>query len=398
MGYAKNWAKTIRSTDALGPLKKYTQHKKIRIAYYTCDFFNHATAMLIEGMLQAHNRDLFELHAFSLDITQEDDYTRRIKGLFDHYHEVYRYSDRAISNLSRELEIDIAIDLKGYTEGSRTALFAERAAPVQINFLGFPGTMGADYIDYIVADDYLITPENRAFFSEKVIFMPDCYQPNHPGRPKPDGLTERPAELPKDKFIFCSFNNAYKITPSQFSLWMKILQAAPDSVLWMLKATERAEKNLLEAATQAGIDPSRIIFAKFLPEAQHLERLTHADLFLDSFPCNAHTTASDALWAGVPLLSRSGETFASRVAGSLLCSVGAAELIVANEEDYFDKALKIYQDPQYLAQLKALVKTGIQDGPLYNIQKFTREFETAMQKVHHHHQQDGAPEDVCLGA
>ena len=376
--YSKNWAKQVKSTNLLGPLKPYKNHKKIKLAYYTCDFFGHATAMLIEGLLMSHNRDLFELHAFSLDLIKEDEYTLRIKNLFDHYHEVFHYSDRAIANLSRELEIDIAIDLKGYTEGSRPAIFAEKAAPVQINFLGFPGSMGADFIDYIVADPYTITKENREYFSENIIYMPDCYQPNHPGRPKPNGQSSRPAELPVDKFIFCSFNNAYKITPSQFKLWLKILHEAPDSVLWLLKSTEKAQNNLHRYTSEAGIDPNRVIFADFLSEAAHLERLTHADLFLDSFPCNAHTTASDALWAGVPLLSQSGKTFASRVAGSILTSIGAFELIVKNEADYFKLAMRIYNDKEYLSHLKKIVKSGISKGCLYDIKKYTLNFEKAL--------------------
>lgn len=382
LAYSKNFAKKVKATHLLGPIKPYQNHKKIKIGYFTCDFFGHATAMLIEGLLKSHDRELFELHAFSLDLTKEDEYTHRIKNLFDHYHEVFHYSDRAIANLSRELEIDIAIDLKGYTEGSRPAIFAEKAAPVQINFLGFPGSMGADFINYMIADPYTITEENRAHFSEKIIYMPDCYQPNHPGRPKPLGQSPRPAELPADKFIFCSFNNAYKITPTQFKLWMKILHETPDSVLWLLKSTEKAHKNLHRYTREAGIDPSRVIFAPFLPEAAHLERLTHADLFLDSFPCNAHTTASDALWAGVPLLTRSGQTFASRVAGSILTAIGAEELIVTNEDDYFQLALRIYKDKEYLGHLKQIVKSGIDKGPLYDIQKYTSNFEKALMNTH----------------
>lgn len=396
LAYSKNWAKQVKSTNLLGPIQTYKNHKKIKIAYFTSDFFGHATAMLIEGLLMAHDREKFELHAFSLDLTKEDEYTHRIKSLFDHYHEVFHYSDRAIANLSRELEIDIAIDLKGYTEGSRPAIFAEKAAPVQINFLGFPGSMGADFIDYMVADPYTITEENRTHFSENIIYMPDCYQPNHPGRPKPHGQSKRPAELPDDKFTFCSFNNAYKITPSQFKLWMNILHEAPDSVLWLLKSTEKAQNNLHRYTREAGIDPSRVIFADFLPEAAHLERLTHADLFLDSFPCNAHTTASDALWAGVPLLTRSGQTFASRVAGSILTAVGAEELIVGTEEDYFKLATRIYKDKDYLSHLKNTVKLGISKGPLYDIQKYTANFEKALINTHENRQSSDSKMDIFI--
>jgi predicted O-linked N-acetylglucosamine transferase (SPINDLY family) len=396
LAYSKNWAKQVKATNLLGPIQPYKKHKKIKLAYFTCDFFGHATAMLIEGLLKSHDRDLFELHAFSLDLTKEDEYTHRIKNLFDYYHEVFHYSDRAIANLSREHEIDIAIDLKGYTEGSRSAIFAEKAAPVQINFLGFPGSMGADFIDYMIADTYTINDENREFFSEKIIYMPDCYQPNHPGRPKPHGESIRPSELPSDKFIFCSFNNAYKITPAQFQLWMRILREAPDSVLWLLKSTEKAQKNLHRYTLDAGIDPSRVIFAPFLPEAEHLERLTHADLFLDSFPCNAHTTASDALWAGVPLLTRSGQTFASRVAGSILTTIGAEELIVNNEEDYFKLATRTYNDKEYLIHLKKIVKSGIGKGPLYDIEKYTRNFEKSLIHAHIQCQNSEVKTDIFI--
>jgi predicted O-linked N-acetylglucosamine transferase (SPINDLY family) len=396
LAYSKNWAKQVKATNLLGPIQSYKNHKKIKLAYFTCDFFSHATAMLIEGLLMSHDRELFELHAFSLDLTQEDEYTHRIKNLFDHYHEVFHYSDRAIANLSRELEIDIAIDLKGYTEDSRPAIFAEKAAPVQINFLGFPGSMGADFIDYMIADPYTITDENRPHFSENIIYMPYCYQPNHPGRPKPNGESSLPTELPSDKFIFCSFNNAYKITPGQFQLWMRILHEAPDSVLWLLKSTEKAQKNLHRYTREAGIDPSRVIFAPFLPEAAHLERLTHADLFLDSFPCNAHTTASDALWAGIPLLTRSGNTFASRVAGSILTSMGADELIVTHEEDYFQLAMRIYKDKEYLRHLKKMVKSGISNGPLYDIKKYTKNFENALMQVQSQCQNADAKTDIFV--
>ena len=379
--YNKKWAKKVSASGILGPVKKYSGHNKIKLAYYSCDFFNHATAMLIEGMLKAHDREKFELHAFSLDVSRQDEYTDRLRLLFDHYHEVYQYSDRAVANLSRELEIDIAIDLKGYTEGSRPTIFAERAAPVQINFLGYPGTMGAGFMDYIVADHTLITPDNREFFTEEVIYMPDCYQPNNNSRPKPDLTQPRPSDLPADKFVFCSFNNAYKITPSQFKLWMRILRQAPDSVFWMLKSTERAQSNLLRYAAEEGVDPQRIIFAPFLPEAQHLTRLSHADLFLDTFPCNAHTTASDALWAGVPLISRAGKTFASRVASSLLRTVGLEDLTVQNEEAYEALALQIYNDGLLLLDLKIRVNDGVSNGTLYNTNLFTQNLEKEFYKL-----------------
>lgn len=381
-------------THVLGDLKPLPAHEKIRIGYYSADFYHHATVMLIEGMLRAHDRSRFELYAFSLDFSKQDDYTGRIRDLFDHYHDVSRLSDGAVTLLSRQLEIDIAIDLKGFTEGSRTAIFAERAAPVQINYLGFPGSMGAPYMDYMVADRYTITAENRQHFEEKIIYMPDCYQPNNPGRPSPGQGSARPAELPDSKFVFCSFNNTYKLTPTVFDMWLRILAQAPHSVLWMLKTTEQAEANLLDYIQARGMDPARIVFAPMLMEADHLKRFVHADLFMDSFPCNAHTTASDALWAGVPIITRSGETFASRVAGSILHAVGLEELIADSEQAYEALALKIYRDREYHRQLKRRVKEGIAHGALYGVQTYTRHFERAMIEVHDLQRAGGQPQDL----
>ncbi len=397
LAYARSTvAREFNPTGILGPCKSYPLRDKIRIGYYSCDFYNHATMMLIEGLLQSHDRSRFELHAFSLEPTRRDDYANRVRSLFDQYHEVGALSDRAVTYLSRQLEIDIAIDLKGYTEGSRTRIFSERAAPLQVNYLGFPGTMGADFMDYMVADPYTITPENRRAFSEKIIYMPDCYQPNHPGRPKPGHADpgERPAELPPQGFVFCSFNNTYKINPTTFDLWLRILRQADQSVLWLLKTTPEAEKNILDYVARTDIDPARVIFARYLPEAAHLRRLAFADLFLDTFPCNAHTTASDAVWAGVPLITRSGETFASRVAGSILSAVGLPELIVDSESAYEALALKVYRDRDYHQSLKRRVKEGIANGPLYDVKTYTRRFEQALIEIHRRHQHGLSPQDL----
>ena len=399
LGFARTTIKNKFSpTHILGPLKSYQPKQKIRVGFYSCDFYHHATVMLMEGMLREYDRDQFEFFAFSLDVTKLDPYNIRVRDLFDHYHDVSRLSDGAVSLLSRQLEIDIAIDLKGFTEGSRTAIFAERAAPVQINYLGFPGSMGAPYIDYMVADHYTITPENRKYFDEKIVYMPDCYQPNSPGRPSPGHGSHRPAELPESKFVFCSFNSTYKLTPKVFDLWLRILDQAPDSVLWMIKTTEQAEANLLAYIKASGMDPSRVVFAPMLMEADHLKRFVHADLFMDSFPCNAHTTASDALWAGVPLITRSGQTFASRVAGSILHSVGLEDLIVDSEAAYEALALRIYKDPAYHRQLKQRVKDGVARGALYDVKKYTRAFERAMLEVYERHHRGEAPQDLDVAS
>ena len=394
--YNVNWSKSIKASGILGPINKFNSNKKIKIGYYSCDFFNHATAMLIEGLLANHDREKFELHAFSLDASRVDNYTQRIRKYFDYYHEVYHFSDRAVSKLSRDLSIDIAIDLKGYTEGSRPAIFAERAAPIQINYLGYPGTMGADFIDYIIADNYLVNTDNRKFFSENVIYMPNCYQPNNNRRPLPNKNSPRPVELPNDAFVFCSFNNSYKINPNQFKVWMSILRKASDSVLWLLEPTDIAKNNLIKYAFKEDIDPNRIIFAPFLPEEEHLTRLSHADLFLDSFPCNAHTTASDAVWAGVPLLTRSGKTFASRVAGSILSSVDLSELIVESDFEYENLALRVYNDVEFHNNLKRKLKENIGRCALYNTERYTFQFEKALVEIFDRNQKNLNFKDCIL--
>ena len=379
LAYAKKHAELFKSSNnILGPLMKRERKGKIKLGYYSCDFFAHATAMLIEGLLQCHDRDQFELHAFSLDLRPGDAYNQRLRKLFDHYHDVHHISDRAVAHMSRELKIDIAIDLKGYTEGSRTGIFAERAAPIQINFLGFPGSMGADYIDYIVADHHLITPETRPYYTEKVIYMPHSYQPNFPGRPAPQSNSPRPAELPAGKFVFCSFNNSYKITPEMFGLWMEILKRTENSILWLLSPPQEGKDNLLQEAAAKGVDPSRLIFAPYLPEAEHIQRLTHADLFLDTYPCNAHTTASDALWAHVPMITKSGHSFASRVALSLLNTCRLTELAAKNNNEYIEKAIHLSTNSGELAKIKLQVEKSISTGPLYDIKKYTKFFEKGL--------------------
>lgn len=374
-------AEDFKSTGILGPLKPHRDHDKIRLGYYSSDFYNHATVMLIEGVLQSHDRSRFELHAFSLDARKHDEYTERVKKLFDQYHEVSALSDRAVTLLSRQLEIDIAIDLKGYTEGSRTAIFAERAAPVQINFLGYPGSMGAPFMDYMIADPYTIPLEHQKHYAEKILYMPGCYQPNNPDRPRPQS-GPRPAELPEGCFVFCCFNNTHKISPEVFGVWLSILEQAPNSVLWMLRTTPQAEHNILQYTASKGIDPSRIVLARHQPEAQHLTRLSHADLFLDTYPYNAHTTASDALWAGVPLVTMSGQSFASRVAGSILNTAGLPELIAHDPSEYEKLALDVYRNPEKLQRLKQKISGDRLKNSLYDAAAFARHLEKLLTIVH----------------
>jgi len=376
LGHARHLAETqFKPSNVLGPLPARSAKGKIRLGYFSSDFYTHATVMLIRGLIAAHDRERFEVHAFSLQPTRADEGHHQIRGLFDHFHEVHALSDRAVALLARQQEIDIAIDLKGYTEGCRPQIFAERAAPLQVNFLGYPGSMGASFMDAIVADPYVVPPGQEAHYTEQVLRMPHCYQPNDPGRPKPTGQSPRPAELPPGAFVFCCFNNTHKISPELFACWMRILQKTPNSVLWLLKTNDAARDNLLAQAHRAGVDSARIVFAPFLPEGEHLERLSHADLFLDTFPYNAHTSASDAVWAGVPVLTRSGSSFASRVAGSILRTLGMDELITDQPSDYETLAAELAANPERLQALHRRLKAAIQDGPLYDAQDFARHLE-----------------------
>lgn len=376
LGHARHLAQTqFKPTGVLGPLPARKPSGKIRLGYFSSDFYTHATVMLIRGLIAAHDRDRFEVHAFSLQPTRHDEGHAQIRPLFDHFHEVDALSDRAVALLSRQLEIDIAIDLKGYTEGCRPMIFAERAAPLQVNFLGYPGSMGADFMDAIIADPYVIPEGQEHHYTERVLRMPHCYQPNDPGRPRPTGNSPRPAELPADAFVFCCFNNTHKITPEVFASWMRILRQTPGSVLWLLKTNDAARENLLAHAVRAGIARDRLVFAPFLPEAEHLERLTHADLFLDTFPYTAHTTASDAVWAGVPVLTRVGESFASRVAGSILHTVGLATLIATTVADYENLALELTNNMPVYTLLKSQLQKKITSNFLYDVKKYSKDFE-----------------------
>lgn len=367
LGHARHLAQTqFKPTGVLGPLPARKPLGKIRLGYFSSDFYTHATVMLIKGLIAAHDRERFEVHAFSLQAPRHDEGHAQIRPLFDHFHEVHTLSDRAVALLARQLEIDIAIDLKGYTEGCRPQIFAERAAPLQVNFLGYPGSMGADFMDAIIADPYLIPEGQEHHYTERVLRMPHCYQPNDPGRPRPTGQSPRPVELPEGSFVYCCFNNTHKITPEVFASWMRILHNTPGSVLWLLKTNDAARDNLWAHAAKAGIARERLVFAPFLPEAEHLERLSHADLFLDTFPYTAHTSASDAVWAGVPVLTRAGQGFASRVAGSILRTVGMDELIMTTVAAYEELAVALAQEPARRARLRDHMRENVTHGPLYN--------------------------------
>ena len=319
----------------------------------------------------------------------------RLSAAFDRFIDVRTKSDRDVALLSRDLQIDIAVDMKGFTKDSRPGIFAHRAAAIQVNFLGYPGSMGARYIDYIIADRTLIPEASRPCYSEKVVYLPDSYQVNDARRPPPAPAPARALlNLPGDAFVFCCFNSSYKMTAGVFDSWMRILAKTGRSVLWLLVNGASTAANLRNAAEARGVDASRLIFAPFTQPAQHLSRLGAADLFLDTFPCNAHTTASDALWAGVPVVTRLGESFASRVAGSLLHGIGLSELITTSVEQYEEVATALADNPGLLSKVKMKLLGNRPTASLFNTGLFTGRLEDAYRQMYRRHHSGLEPEDI----
>lgn len=354
------------------------RHKKIRVAYLSADFGEHATAYLAARLFELHDRSAFEIVALSYGRDDGSPMRTRLERSFDRFIDARNVADADAARALRALDIDIAVDLKGHTTGARPAILAYRPAPVQVNYLGFPGTMGAPFIDYLVADRFVLPPEEQGFYSEKVIYLPDCYQVNDHQRPvAPLRSTRLDVGLPASGFVFCCFNNSYKITPPVFAVWMRLLAALPGSVLWLLEDNPVAPGNLRAAAAAAGVAPARLIFAPRVPHGEHLARHRLADLFLDTLPCNAHTTASDALWAGLPVLTTAGQTFAGRVAASLLHAVGVPELVMSSLPDYERMALRLASEPALLAEVRQKLVRERAHAPLFDTERFCRNIETA---------------------
>ncbi|GGM00373.1 hypothetical protein GCM10010099_15720 [Streptomyces cinereus] len=355
---------------------------RIKVAYVSADFYNHATAILMAELFEIHNKERFEIYAYSYGENIEDEWRIRLRNAFEHFHEVSTWDDKSIAEHIQAQNISIVIDLKGYTTHSRTAIFSYRPAPIQINYIGFPGTMGASFIDYIIADNTLIPPHLERFYSEKIIRLPHTYQPNDRHRIIGDTVPSR-AEvgLPESGFVYCCFNNPYKVMPETFSVWMRILQAVPDSVLWLLKDEPETEANLKRQASMAGVDASRLIFAERRSIPEHLARHILADLFLDTLPYNAHTTTSDALWTGLPVLTCMGQSFASRVAASLLNACGLTELITESRADYEKLAIELACHPTKLATIRAKLIANRDKHPLFDTVRYAKNLETAFETI-----------------
>jgi predicted O-linked N-acetylglucosamine transferase (SPINDLY family) len=366
--------------------------ERLRVAYVSADFREHPVSYLMAGVFERHDRRRFEPFAISLSPEEASPMGRRVRRAFCGFFEVGARNDRQIADFIRSLQIDIAVDMTGFTDGFRPQIFAQRCAPIQVNYLGFPGTMGAPFMDYILGDDFVIPPEEQVHYSERVVYLPDCFQANDSQRAIGGRTFERiEVGLPPDAFVFCCFNNTYKINPGMFDIWMRLLRRAPDSVLWLLGSREAVRENLRREAAAREVDPARLVFTPRQPYLDYLGMLPLADLYLDTLPFNAGTTASDALWAGVPLLTCAGNAFAARMAGSLLRAIRLPELITHSLEEYERQALNLALDRAGLARLRQRLRGNRTTTPLFDTDLFRRGLESAYETMWLRHERGEGP-------
>jgi predicted O-linked N-acetylglucosamine transferase (SPINDLY family) len=371
--------------------------KKLKIGYFSADFHNHATMFLMAQIFAAHDHEHFEVYAYSYGPDNYDEMRQKLITDVDKFYDVRNKSDAEIVDLARADNLDIAIDLKGYTKDERLSLFSRCLAPVQISYLGYPGTLGADFIDYIVADPTLIPKAKCGYYTEQVIYLPHTYQPTDNKRPISGKVMNREEHgLSSNNFVFCCFNQNYKISPKEFDIWMRLLSKVEGSVLWLLQSNEWAEQNLKHQAEARGVSSKRLIFADKIPQAKHLARQQLADLFLDTFNCNAHTTTSDALWAGLPVVTKLGEGFAARVAGSLLNAIGLPELITTTEHEYEDLILELATNPTRLAEVKKKLATNRISQPLFNTELYTKHLENGYQQAYQNYLDGNSPQTITV--
>jgi predicted O-linked N-acetylglucosamine transferase (SPINDLY family) len=360
------------------PAISFSSDGRIRLAYVSADFHTHATAYLIADLVERHDRRRFDVTGISYGAHDDGDFRVRLQRGFDRFVDLRDAGDGDIAARMRELGIDIAVDLKGYTQWARPGIFGHRPAPVTVSWLGYPGTMAVDWYDYVLADPVVLPHDQQAFYAERIVHLPDCYQPNDPSRPL-TATARMAAGLPPDGFVFCCFNMHRKILRAVFESWMRLLAAVPGSLLWLLDDT--ASDTLRSEAAARGVDPARLVFAHKLDIHHHLARCAAADLMLDTMPYGAHTTASDGLWAGVPIVTVLGPSFANRVAASLATAIGAPELIVSSLEDYEALALALARDPARLAALKAKLAANRHSAPLFDGERFRRHIERSYETM-----------------
>jgi predicted O-linked N-acetylglucosamine transferase (SPINDLY family) len=369
---------------------------RLSIGYLSADFHEHATAYLTAELFELHDRGAFRVVGYSYGVDDASPMRARLQRAFDRFVDLQALPHADAAAAIHADGIDILVDLKGYTTNSRSEIMALRPAPIQVGYLGYPGTMGADFIDYLVGDRFVTPAEHAEGYSEKLVLMPGSYQANDRKRATADAPPRRELGLPEEAFVFCCFNQAYKILPDVFSSWMRLLQTVPQSVLWLLDWNAWATQNLQREARNRGIDAGRLIFAPKLQLDEHLRRMGAADLFIDTSPYNAHTMASDALWAGLPIVTCAGNTFASRVAGSLLTAIGMPELITASPVEYEALALRLARSPRELQLLRDKLRGRRSSAMLFDTPRFARSLEKAYESMWLNYRQGGASRMIEL--
>jgi predicted O-linked N-acetylglucosamine transferase (SPINDLY family) len=392
---AEIWTRaTCPPNPALPPIAKRRRHDKLRIGYFSGDFRGHAVSYLTAGIFETHDRSRFEVLAFSFSADTQDEMRDRLKKGFDRFIDVRGMTDEEVVRLARSLEIDIAVDLGGFTLGGRQGIFALRAAPLQLGYLGYLGTIAAPYMDYLIADRSIVPESHREHYAEKIIYL-QSYQANDSKREVvEESFTRGGLGLPADGFVFCCFNANYKITPATFDGWMRILRGVPGSVLFLYAGNETAERNLRREAQSRGVDAGRLVFDKWRPRREYLARFHVAELFLDTLPYNAGTTASDALWVGLPVLTCMGESFAGRVAGSVLRAIELPELIATSQEQYERMAVELAGDPDRLAAIRGKLARNRSHARLFDTVRMTRSLESAYDRICARYHDDLPPEHI----
>ncbi len=403
--YSRCWTQSV--AKGLEETKKQVEFKfrprvrdKIRIGYISADFCQHPVSQLAVEMIEKHDREKFSVYGYSIGVEDDSALGKRIRNAFDQTTNLQPLAHHRAAQVIYDDEIDILIDLTGHTKNSRLQILSLRPAPIQIGYLGFPGTWGAEFIDYTIADRFVMNSELREYFDEHVVLMPHCYQVNPQWqRAECDRPSRKDEGLPETGVIYCCFNNSNKVTPEVFNRWMEILRRVPDSILWFRDYNSMQKENLAKEAHRLGIDPDRLIFAKRTQSLeQHYARLSLADLFLDTWPFNAHTTASDAIRAGVPLLTLAGSTFASRVAGSLMATMELTEMITESAEDYVELACALAADSHRLEEIKDRLKANLITTPLFDSEQFTENFESALTEIHRRSMEGEAVADLIIEA
>ena len=391
------WSKNkYPHNTTLGPITKSLRKPKIRIGYFSADFQDHPVSILTIGLFENHDKSKFELFAFSFGSDVQAGMRARVTDAVDQFIDVRAKSDKEVALLSRTLGIDIAIDLSGYTGDGRAGIFSYRAAPVQLSYIGYLGTMGTCYYDYLIADSTLIPIESQAYYSEKIVYLPS-YQVNDNKQEIPKvTFTRQQLNLPSSGFVFCCFNANYKITPDTFDGWMRILIAVPESVLLLYAGNQSAAENLKLEAKKRGVNQNRLIFGEKLNRSQYLARFISADLFLDTLPYNAGATASDALWAGLPVLTCMGQSFASRYAASLLLAIGMPELVTKTQAEFEALAIELATNPIKLKEIKDKLERNRLATPLFDTPRFSKNMEAAYIKMYEQYIADVPPDHIYI--